>query len=127
MKHTGNFLRANSGVSSRRILLLHDNDVKIEEGDFGHFAVRVLPKNEGNTKFSAGIENLLPEHLITDDFYSTKKRTQPDGSVVTTEIPQKMKLCKALIESASAEDFEGLLSALSMIEDFLSGGLLSGK
>ncbi|MFO0850796.1 MAG: hypothetical protein U0871_19900, partial [Gemmataceae bacterium] len=71
------FLEHNHRQFNRRVLLLYDNDTNKLEVGSGLIVQRAIPKNPANNRAPAGIENLLPQALFEDRFYSVKEMSLP--------------------------------------------------
>lgn len=121
MRHALSVLKANPRLANRRILLLNDNDTGAPDQDFEGLKVRTLPKNPSNTKIEAGIENLLSEDIISDDFFEERDIKKPNGNRTKTWTLKKTELCNHACEHATAEQFAGFEPALQIISDFVGG------
>lgn len=99
-----NFLKANAGALQRPIVLLYDSDVNKPDFDEQRLFVRSLPRNSENKKVRDGIENLLPEAVITDEEFDTKTAVKGNGTEVTTKTLNKMRLCDRLCKGSVTED-----------------------
>lgn len=121
------FLIANRSLSNRRILFLHDTDSRPRREDYGDISVRSIPANPENQRVTAGIENLLPENRVTDEFYDCRKKRNGDGGEIVTKQLKKMELCKWMCQNGNREDFTSFSKALDLIDVFLeSGSKLAG-
>src|SRR5690606_6241734 len=69
-------LSSNPDIVSAQIVLLYDSDAKKDNFDGDRIFVRSLPHNSKNKIATAGIENLLPESVFTDDVYDTSEKTK---------------------------------------------------
>lgn len=118
MKHALSVLKANPNLANRKVLLLNDNDNLMPDQDIGGLLVRTLPKNESNTKVKAGIENLLTEDAISEDFFEEKEIKKENGNRAKTWTLHKANLCDHLCQNGTAEQFAGFASALDIISDF---------
>lgn len=118
LNHTLNLLRANPELVKREVLLLYDSDSNKAPEDFGRVHVRSLPANSENKLIQAGIENLLPESVITEDMFNKTDRLKPNGTRTTTATLDKMRLCRHLCADAGeAAIFSGFAEALDVIEE----------
>lgn len=119
MRHALSVLRANPSLANRKVLLLNDNDTSMSDQDIDGLIVRTLPRNSSNTKVESGIENLLTEGAISEEFFEKKEVKKANGNRVKTWTLQKKKLCDHLCSSGTAEQFAGFASALEIICDFM--------
>ena len=104
----------------RPILLLYDNDVHKLAEDHGQVHVRAMPSNAANAKIANGIENLLPTASLTADMYDTSVQDKQNGTTVTTQTLNKMKLCQHLCKvKRDAADFTGFNAALDLVEGLI--------
>lgn len=100
------FLEHNQHRFNRRVLLLYDCDTGKPDAEFGHLAQRAIPRNDENKRAQSGIENLLPESLFEERFYSVQKKPRPDGGLVTVESLDKQRFCDWVCkERRMPEDF----------------------
>lgn len=107
------FLKHNHQRFNRRILLLYDNDTHKPAADSGDIVLRAIPKNPDNSRIPSGIENLLPETLFEDRFYSTQERARPDGGSVVTKTLKKCEFCRWVCEERrNRADFEAFKTHL---------------
>jgi len=112
------FLRHNPQFITRRVTLLYDCDTGRSWVDYGVLFVRSIAKNDENKVTDKGIENLLPDEVFEDRFYS--KTTRKDGAKRTTiEEIRKTELCEYLCVSVRNPQhfskFSGILSELQKI------------
>lgn len=119
LDHTLSFLRANPKLTRRPILLLYDNDSNKTSGNYDNVSVRVLPTNSGNMKVKVGAENLLEEHVITEEYYSYNEKRKDNGDIVTVQSIKKMDLCERMCLVGTTDDFSGFAPALDMIDEYL--------
>lgn len=112
-------LKANPNLARRPILLLHDNDSTASDKDFEDFSIRKLPISTQNTIVQAGVENLLSEDSITDDFYETKESVKASGDKIVRVSLRKSDLCHHICEHGTPEQVSGFSGALDIIEQFL--------
>lgn len=114
---TANFLKAKPELVKREVVLLYDNDVNKPSSDEGRLHVRSMSTNPNNKIVESGIENLLPEQVLSPDMFDEKTSHKKNGSTTTTKTLNKMKLCKHLCETKrDAADFAEFSSVLDMIE-----------
>jgi AAA domain, putative AbiEii toxin, Type IV TA system len=113
------FLRDNPNILARRTILLYDCDENAQPSENGNLIVRGLPRNEANTKCESGIENLLPEDLLTEDFYRTTQKRK--GATCTTiRSLRKNFLCDwVCTEKADVKTFEFFRGPLTEIRRVL--------
>lgn len=117
-------LRSNPQLLSRKLLVLYDNDTQRSDppGDLLH--VRSVPSNDANTRVSKGIENLLPESAIADEFWTAKTNDKGNGTVSTTKTLDKMALCEQICGAPpDAVNFGGFRPVLDLIAEVLGRGL----
>ncbi len=120
LTHTLNVMRANPNLIKRRILLLYDNDCPGPEINYGLCSVRKIPKNTNNTKIKAGIENLFPEELFTEEFYQRKEDSKDNGTTNITITLRKMEFCKKLCKDGTDNDFKYFENVFVIIDEFLN-------
>ncbi len=94
LDHTRNVLEANPGLTGRKVLLLYDCDTNKPPVDTDLLSVRVIPRNDENSKTQKGIENLLPSHLFVDRFYRSREVPQEYGAINTIQEFLKMDFCR---------------------------------
>ncbi|WP_082669907.1 AAA family ATPase [Sphingomonas sanguinis] len=119
LRNTQSVLKANPDLSNRKILLLNDNDSKTIDHTSDKLWVRKINISDANKKVRAGIENLLPEGVITDEFYQLKSVTKPNGDVVTSKSLRKSALCEKICAEPIYENFINFGEVLSIIEEFI--------
>ncbi|MFT8307052.1 AAA family ATPase [Acetobacter malorum] len=120
LKHTLSVLKANPKLAVRKILLLNDNDGKAPDQNYERVYVRTLPLNKENSIVTAGIENLLSEDCLAEEFYQEKVSNKPNGDVVKTRTLRKAALCEAMCNHGSAAQFLAFNAAFSVIDEFLA-------
>jgi hypothetical protein len=98
------FLEHNIHQFHRRVLLLSDNDTNKPAVNAGTLVQRAIPKNAGNMRVPSGIENLLPEHLFEDRFYSVQEKSRPDGGTITIKSLKKEEFCRWVCEERKNRD-----------------------
>lgn len=114
LNHFGNIYEANTGLYHRPILLLYDCDTQKPDEQIGKLWVRSIPKNAENTKVTKGIENLLPEVLFKDDFYS-ESPTDDGGYAKRLDKPQ---FCNWICANGSDVDFAEFDSVVQILKEF---------
>lgn len=118
-----NFLKANPSFIDSRILLLYDSDTNKPEQNFGNIAIRTMPKNEDNTLYIKGIENLLalPYSFDKENFYKKYERTDEYGATSIIRELDKTKLCDYICEApVKKEFFENFEEIFNKIENGLA-------
>ena len=110
-----NTYEANSSLYHRPILLLYDCDTQRPNEQIEKLWVRSIPKNDENTKVRKGIENLFPEALFTEDFYS-EARTDDGGYAKRLD---KSRFCEWICENGTATDFAEFKSVVQILEEFV--------
>ncbi|WP_082548858.1 AAA family ATPase [Rhizobacter sp. Root404] len=107
----------NPKLTQRKTVLLYDANEKVSPSLDG-ILVRQLPFNSQNAKCLAGIENLLPEGVLEERFYTrTEKRT---ADVAVIQKLQKVKLCESLCGvSPDWRNFENFWPFLEDLEKAL--------
>ena len=106
---------ANSWLFDQPILLLYDCDTNKQESKSERLWVRKVQRNPKNNKMKIGIENLFPERLFQDHFYS--KNTKDDGGYL--KLLDKNKFCHWICEQGSAADFEGFKVVVEILKEFV--------
>jgi hypothetical protein len=120
LNHFRNIYAANPSLFHRPILLLYDCDTKKLPEQIGELCVRLIPKNEENTKVTKGIENLLPEVLFKDEFYSSKIEKGDYGEKKTIEDFRKKEFCNWICENGSDVDFAKFESVVNILREFIA-------
>jgi hypothetical protein len=92
------FLEHNQQRFGRRVLLLYDNDTRKPSEESGLLVQRAIPKNPDNSRVPSGIENLLPEILFEERFYSVQQKPRPDGGTTTIKSLNKEDFCRWVCE-----------------------------
>ena len=103
-----------SSLFHRPILLLYDCDTNKQTEQVGQLNVRAIPRNAENDKVKNGIENLFPEDLFEDRFYSECPRN--DGGSVK-ELA-KTKFLDWICERKNPDDFAKFDSIVQILEEF---------
>lgn len=120
LKLTLSVFKAKPDLVIRPILLLNDNDSKSPDQNYGNIFMRTLPVNKQNTKVLSGIENLLSEGAISEEFYQVKVTRKDNGDTNTNRTIRKMDLCNYLCLNGTADQFAFFANALDIIEQCLS-------
>ena len=107
---------ANSWLFDQPMLLLYDCDTNKQESDSERLWVRLIPESAENTKVKKGIENLFPEKLFKDHFYS--RNPKDDGGYL--KLLDKNKFCQWICkERRSSVDFEGFKEVVVILKEFV--------
>ena len=110
-----NVYEANSSLFHRPVLLLYDCDTQKPGEQVEQLWVRSIPCNPENTNVKNGIENLFPEDLFEDRFYS-ERPTNDGGSVKKLDKP---KFCDWICETQkNPDDFAKFDSIVQILEEF---------
>lgn len=114
-------LKANPGLASRPVLLLYDNDVVKIPSDGGRVYARRLPAADESRRVRSGVESLLPEGLFTEEMFSRKEESKPDGTMVVIDYLDKKRLCDYLCnERRNAADFREFEVVLDGIAEVIA-------
>lgn len=107
---------ANSWLFHQPMLLLYDCDSNKQEVNSKKPWVRVIPENAENTKVKKGIENLFPQRLFEDHFYS--RDLKDDGGYL--KFLDKNKFCQWICkERRNSADFEGFKKVVEILQEFV--------
>jgi len=124
LNDTAKFLSAKPGLVKRPILLLYDNDANKAGENNSLLYIRGIPKNHGNSTIEAGIENLLPSTVITDDMFDIKENKKANGTKTTVASLNKMRLCNYLCnEKRDKQDFMLFGEVLDMVEEVFNNSV----
>jgi len=98
LKKAADFLLAHPEIATTKIMLLFDHDANQSPLDGGLVFIRSLEKNEENTLFKNGIENLFPLGLVQkikgmDGYWKTQTKEKANGAEVIISEPDKNKIC----------------------------------
>ena len=104
-----------SSLFHRPILLLYDCDTNKQTEQVGQLNVRAIPRNAENDKVKNGIENLFPEDLFEDRFYSECPRND-GGSVKELDKP---KFLDWICERKNPDHFAKFDSIIQILEEFI--------
>lgn len=109
-------LRSNPDLIERRFILLYDND--IPKGDLSTLGVRCLnvPTNENNSVVKKGIENLLPEAVFEEKWFTTKETDKGNGEIVVVKSLDKAKLCQHLCDEGDLTKFAGFQPLIELLQ-----------
>ena len=101
-------------------MLLYDCDTKKPSEDHDNLKIRAIPKQE-NRKIKKGIENLFPDHLFIEEFYTPKTKIGDYGEVNQIQEFQKMKFCTWICcQKKDAKDFADFKVIVNILNDFLN-------
>ena len=117
LKNTRDVLVSNPKFLTRKVLLIYDCDTDKSNEDHELLKIRKIPQQK-NRKVTKGIENLFPDHLFTEEFYSWKTKSRSYGEKFQEF--QKMKFCKWICEQRKqADDFVDFKIIIDFIKDCL--------
>jgi hypothetical protein len=116
------FLRNNHRQFNRKVLLLFDSDTMKQATNTGPITVRAIPKNPENTRVPGGIENLLPDGLFEDRFYSEVTTQLIDGGLKSVKTLNKEMFCRYICEERKKRgDFAAFETYLvPLLREFIS-------
>jgi hypothetical protein len=107
-------------INSQKVMLLYDSDTGKDNKDLDKLTIRKIPKRE-NAKIKKGIENLFPDELFTENFYSTKTKYGNYGEESKIQEFQKMRFCKWICEQRrQSRDFSNFKPVIEIIKEFLN-------
>lgn len=119
LNNARNFLIANPDILNFKVLLIYDCDTNKPSDNHGNLFVRCLKKRDG-AKAKKGIENLMPNELFTDDFYSQKEIDKDYGEKNTIQEFQKTKFCQLICkERKNPDDFKYFDQIIEILEEFI--------
>lgn len=122
LKKGFDFLITNKSSFSRKVLFLFDCDANNfkEYKDNQIFKIKI-PKNDSNEKVPSGVENLLPQDLFSEDFYSKEIKPTGDGGKTTIEKLKKQEFCEYVCSLNDEKIFDTYKSFIfPIIEEFLA-------
>lgn len=127
LNHTREFILSNPKTINKPVILLYDSDTNKPEESFieSKLYVRTMPKNEENSLYKIGVENLL---CLQDDFqkeiYFDEKEFMTEdsyggGSVGTKKELNKVKLCNDICENYDnkTEYLKNIIEYLTKLKD----------
>ncbi len=119
LTNTKNVLLSNPRYMTTTTLLLYDCDTKAYNEDHDKLKIRKIPRQD-NRKIKVGIENLFPDHLFTQDFYTPKQTVGKYGENNHTQEFQKMRFCKWMCEERKEpNDFADFKVIIDIIKECL--------
>jgi len=121
LNNTYYVLKANPFLVHKKVMLLYDSDTNKPSSNEGKNFVRKIENNSENQEVTKGIENLLPQEVFTDEYYTTKEIKNPYGRENTITDLKKMKLCRYLCDDKKdPNDFVKFKSVISILDDFIN-------
>lgn len=109
------FIKANPNFTHRPVVLVYDNDANKPSSVSGSVAVLSLVKVQ-DAHCSKGVENLLPQHVFTDEMYQKIDKPGSYGKPTVVYDLRKMDLCQSLCgDNALAANFEKFKPTLDSI------------
>ncbi len=122
LKHAKTLLRNNPSLCKSTVVLLFDCDANVMNSDEGMLCIRGLERNEANKTCNDGVENLLPERVFEEKFFSSSEKRMGGANTAIVRKLNKVKLCTYLCETERNVDvFEGFRSSLNMLEEAIFG------
>ncbi|REE24736.1 putative ATP-binding protein involved in virulence [Winogradskyella pacifica] len=108
------FFSSNLDLIQSKILLYYDSDTNKPEETIGDLLIKKMPKNDENTLFNIGIENLLvlPEGFNLADFCSERTKTDEYGVESIIRKLDKTKLCDWICDENSIENQKNIFLKL---------------
>ena len=121
LNHFRNLYEANPSLFHRPILLLYDYDTRKPDEQIGKLWVRSIHRNNENTAYTKGIENLFPIKFFEEEFKFREKYYSriPNGEGGYVEKPDKPKFCDWICENGSAVDFAKFDSVVNILKEFV--------
>ncbi|MBX4261311.1 hypothetical protein KTC96_06520 [Clostridium estertheticum] len=115
-----NVCLSNTELTKKKIILLYDCDVNKKNSNHNSVFVRAIPFNNKNSKVKKGIENLLPDDVFMDKFYSKKEIIGDYGERKIIESFEKMKFCNYICnDRKNPKDFEMFNCIIQIIEEII--------
>ena len=115
LNHFRNIYEANPSLFHRPILLLYDCDTQKPPDQIEKLWVRSIQQNAENTKVKKGIENLFPEDLFEERFYS-ESPTDDGGYAKHLD---KAQFCDWVCENGSDVDFAKFDRVVEILKEFV--------
>ncbi|MDY6997213.1 MAG: hypothetical protein SW019_11485, partial [Actinomycetota bacterium] len=98
------------------VVFVYDADANKPSDSFGSVKLLSYEKIE-DAYCEKGVENLLPEHVFTDDMYQRIEKPSGYGRPTVVYEPRKTDLCEALCgEGVTVETFENFRPTLELIQ-----------
>ncbi len=99
-----NFLES-TGIVKSPVYLLYDCDTNKPRDDEGNLHIRCMNKNQGNTLYKKGVENLLvlPQNFDPNPYYDTRNEVLDYGEENTIRVFDKFRLCDAICNLSDVE------------------------
>ncbi len=108
-------LKSNPGFTTRKIAIVYDCDANKTNESFDNVHIIGIPTYP-DRKAKRGIENLLPNSALTDQFYPQRTETGPYGEEKTFQRFDKTGLCDHLCgadaDPANFADFKPILEQI---------------
>lgn len=107
LNHTKEFILSNPKTINKPVVLLYDSDTNKPEESFikSKLFIRTIPKNEENSLYKIGIENLLclQDNFEKDKYFDEKEFISEDnyggGSIGVKKELNKIRLCDDICEN----------------------------
>ncbi len=101
-------------MAKGKVILFYDNDTNKPEEDIYNLLIRKMTKNNTNTVFKIGVENLLniPETFDRTSFYKEKTRHDDYGAESIIRELNKMALCNHICDELEIEQQKEFLGNL---------------
>ncbi len=115
LNHFRNIYEANPSLFHRPILLIYDCDTQKPPDQIEKLWVRSIQQNTENMKVKKGIENLFPEDLFEERFYS-ESPTDDGGYVKHLD---KSQFCDWICENGSDVDFAKFDRVVEILKEFV--------
>ena len=114
-----NVLTRFGSQGDRAIILLYDHDAAKPDTCADNVYVRSLTKNDNNSRIGRGIENLYPEELFVDSFYTERAKTDGYGATTTIRNFDKNNFCDWICanctDAVMLEAFEPVIQTLNEV------------
>lgn len=109
------FFTANMQQAKNKVILLYDSDTNKPEEDIENLLIRVMTKNESNTIFKKGVENLLTiiQEIDVHSFYKVENKTDSYSAESIIRKLDKTKLCSFICDTLDKEKQKIVLSNLN--------------
>src|SRR5690606_8537719 len=115
------FFTANMEQIKNKIVLFYDCDTKKPEEDIENLSIRKMNRNDENSIFKIGVENLLTVDPNFDlpSFYKQRTKTDDYGAESILRELDKTKLCSFICDSLDLEKQKLALKKLENEIDLL--------